>query len=856
MKRNKKIFLILLICFLFPFTARSEELSITGADSVLNLETNSASADVLDASDAPSQNIITSAFVSHEDSIFYAEFQKPSTNFKIVLKTPVLIIPGLMGTEMKKGDETLWPNLGKMFLNIGDDFMDPLMFKNNLVPLDNGLATGNIIKKLETAIGLINVDYTERLINEFKNQGYVKEASPDANLFTFPYDWRYGISGIFENGNTNIDLLKNKISGILEETGAEKVDIVAHSAGGLLAKKYVMENPSDNKIGKLVFVGTPNFGAPKAIKVLLSGDNSGIPFLADYELKKIAENLPISYDLLPSQEYYNKNGSYFRVERYSAFSQTAEDLDFPETQEYLKNIFNKQAVENSQNLRTSAFENYDVRTAGVKAYNIVGCKTATFKKLIDLQYGNQPNIYISDGYITGDGTVPFESAKSIPANNQNKFYAVKIEHGKLLSGEGTRQKIVNIISGSSLNTGKNVLTQTELEANPKKCELKGHWWQIFSPVSIEVINQDGNRSGIAEDGSIQNNIPGADYQVISNHKSVFVPTDEDQTYTVNLKGEGNGVFTFKDSEINDGQFGETQIFSNIPVSENFTGQVLLDLAGTTIAMDENGDGTFDKTLAPTSILSEEQSHDLIPPATTSSFDVSPNSDGIYKSFVKITLTSQDRVITGNESQTSGIDKIFYKLNNGDWKNENNSSVIVSVSENGNYNLSFYALDKAGNKEETQSVSFNIDTTLPPSTGGGGNSGGGGGGGALPVSQVIILPQTQTATLKTVLEIIATKDTIPDFTQNKQKNTAENYDKKSQNISGANQNFFEESDGLRQNLVIEKTGQNPQAQNESQIAPEAKIGTASVISAIKSPVFIAFTVLLVLAGIIAFAIKLL
>ncbi len=77
----------------------------------------------------------------------------------------------------------------------------------------------------------------------------------------FPYDWRLGVS-------QNVDNLKNKINQIVAQTGSEKVDVVAHSTGGLIVKKYVIDN-NDHKIGKAVFLGVPNLGAPQGSKSLI-----------------------------------------------------------------------------------------------------------------------------------------------------------------------------------------------------------------------------------------------------------------------------------------------------------------------------------------------------------------------------------------------------------------------------------------------------------------------------------------------------------------------------------------------------------------------------------------------------------
>jgi len=58
----------------------------------------------------------------------------------------------------------------------------------------------------------------------------LNEAKP--TLFIFPYDWRV-------DNNLTAELLKEKIRLVKEITGASKVDIIAHSMGGLVARSYV-----------------------------------------------------------------------------------------------------------------------------------------------------------------------------------------------------------------------------------------------------------------------------------------------------------------------------------------------------------------------------------------------------------------------------------------------------------------------------------------------------------------------------------------------------------------------------------------------------------------------------------------
>lgn len=58
--------------------------------------------------------------------------------------------------------------------------------------------------------------------------------------------------------------LNNIVNGILHDTGYEKVNIVAHSKGGLDARWYIGHSGID-KVANLIMIGTPNSGSPSAV---------------------------------------------------------------------------------------------------------------------------------------------------------------------------------------------------------------------------------------------------------------------------------------------------------------------------------------------------------------------------------------------------------------------------------------------------------------------------------------------------------------------------------------------------------------------------------------------------------------
>ncbi len=559
-------------------------------------------------------------------------------------KVPVLIVPGILGTEINQGTIKLWLDLSHNLRDIGDQFMDSLQFNTNLTPSDISLALGDVVGKISFLSH--SFDYSDGLAKEFENQGYEQ----GTNLFLFPYDWRYG-------ANDNIvNQLKQKIQDIKTQTGSSKVDIVAHSTGGLLVKKYIMDNPLSNNIGKAVFVGVPNIGAPKAIKALIQGDNFGNYFVADNEMKKIAQNLPVSYDLLPSQQYYSANGSYMGVTDQNGFTYTSKDINFDDMNTFLTadHGLNAQALIDAHNLHTTEFDNYDMRTAGVDLYSINGCKTGTIGKIKEVRYhgllGGVTYSYNAPEEVPGDGTVPLASAASIAIDQAKKYYALKAEHGSMLSKDGIRQEIVKLITGNDMHVDTDLVTQ-----DVSQCKLNGKVVSIYSPLNIDVTDQDGNHSGLVSDGSIENTIPNADFEIMGEHKFVYLPDGSGQVYNISVKGTGSGTFTLKNDNVVDNEITSAEEFKDVPVTTALKGSVQLGDT-TTLTLDANGDGQTDDILMPDNVT---PSLDQLIQVVTQKVQLLPITDKLKQNLLKKIANLQDKI----EKKKAKNVKILTNLNN-------------------------------------------------------------------------------------------------------------------------------------------------------------------------------------------------
>jgi pimeloyl-ACP methyl ester carboxylesterase len=107
------------------------------------------------------------------------------------------------------------------------------------------------------------IDWFDPLIERLESEGYVL----NEDLFVVHYDWRQS------NRLSAIEYLIPAIEQVKEHTGASKVDIIAHSMGGLVARSYIQSaNLYQEDVDQVVLLGTPNTGAADGYAVWESGE--------------------------------------------------------------------------------------------------------------------------------------------------------------------------------------------------------------------------------------------------------------------------------------------------------------------------------------------------------------------------------------------------------------------------------------------------------------------------------------------------------------------------------------------------------------------------------------------------------
>lgn len=597
--------------------------------------------------------------------------------------TPVILVPGITGTELEQDGETLWLNLIKM-RDIGDDFLDALAMDSDGSPAEESVVTGDVLRFVGGDTFPL-YDYFGGLIKELESRGYVE----GENLFVFPYDWRRDISF------TSLQL-KHKIDGVIAQTGSPKVDVVAHSMGGLLAKKYVLDYP-DHKIGKLVFIGTPHLGAPKALKTLMFGDNFDIRrILSALKIKEITHSMYSVYQLLPSTTYLNQLHGYFFDHSSNNSPPTA--LNYQDTKNMIiVNGYNSSAITSAENLHTTALDNIDLNNLGISDYNIAGCSTPSIRAIIKMnihQNNHQYLLYMGNG----DATVPLGSADAITAPAGHKFYFSGAEHGTMASQEPVRELVSFLLVDGEPGVGDlplGIMTDTSA------CHISGKFVSVHSPVELHIYDSQGNHVGPGDNDAIEEDIPGVVYEVIDSDKFAWLPQGGE--YSVRLVGTDAGSFDFRVASVADEQIIQTVLYDDVALIAPSRAEISItdDSDDTILSFDYDGDGQY-QTIAASAVLDSSESLDLVFPTTQAQVSGTAEQNNWLRSSASISLTATD--------DNAGVLKTEYSLDNGiTWLQY---SAPLSLASDGIYTLYYRSVDRAGNIEPMQSVEIKIDTTPP------------------------------------------------------------------------------------------------------------------------------------------------
>jgi pimeloyl-ACP methyl ester carboxylesterase len=225
----------------------------------------------------------------------------------------VVVLPGIMGSTLYKGDRLVWGTTPGTALAALVTRLSGITPRDRPSPdyCGDGVWAGELITGIQLIPGLWTIQYSygallARLESVLGRRTAVyrtpappahRPDPPVTGLIAFPYDWR--LSNRI-NGQRLAAALKDALPRWREEHSRPdaRVTFICHSMGGLVARWFAQREGGAEMTSRIVTIGTPHRGAMKALDQLVNGARIGKGPLRP-AFTTFARSLPSSYELLP-----------------------------------------------------------------------------------------------------------------------------------------------------------------------------------------------------------------------------------------------------------------------------------------------------------------------------------------------------------------------------------------------------------------------------------------------------------------------------------------------------------------------------------------------------------------------------
>ncbi len=625
------------------------------------------------------------------------------TPIPFVDSNPVILVPGVAASELVEAGESRW--LPSSIASV------PFSLYALALPSDRNIYATDIFHNQNYLNGNFQADFYQRLLTFlveisgnrdetlYNVAGFperrttagcdmAQDSSDPAlkpRVFVFAYDWR----------KSNVETaaaLKDYVGCVKRFYPNKKVDIVAHSMGGLVARRYILDNYNNHPIDKMVSIGTPWLGAPKAIHALETGvfivPNFGATVLESVGNMAIARGLravmgtfPGPLELLPSEYYFNLNYSNFQqnTDRYPfavrrfPWSETV-DYNYTQTRNWLNERHIILPGEITHRFHRTAYlgaqDDWQRDLSTVNYYHIYGQQrnNSTVGKVRVLQNTvcNPANLncyyttYYEPTPTNGDGTVPLLSSRRISFfenlnTNKAKRYFVdaksdsqqtndSTEHNKLTANPNVHATLLKILR--NINSPQVIPEDNENTIQPNAAKIKSPLTEDSS-FYISLHNISGfRRNTVAEPSFGAAGINGMQ-AVPMGDKAAWIAMPATEQYSVSFIGDGTPIKVQIIKGLDYDRIDNLTHYIDLMIPANAVAELAISpFDNPVLRYDSNDDGFPDTTVVPTITVSGKNAKDIEPPVVA--FDY--QSQGKNKT---LTLTATDEL--------SGVRAIYYSL---------------------------------------------------------------------------------------------------------------------------------------------------------------------------------------------------
>jgi len=223
------------------------------------------------------------------------------------VQPPLIVVPGILGSKLYSTSmhREIWPGSGWSLLFDRKEHLALDIDPETLEPRDDQVEARGLF---ETAFG---TDFYGEILRTLEHYGHYERVTPGhpadpsrRNYYVFAYDWR-------QDNVVTARKLDALIRQIRKDYGDPKlkVDILAHSMGGLVARYYARYGTDDvldgnefhatmaggRNIHTLILLGTPNLGSADSLHGFIAGAKVGLRRIPT----EVLATTPSFYELFP-----------------------------------------------------------------------------------------------------------------------------------------------------------------------------------------------------------------------------------------------------------------------------------------------------------------------------------------------------------------------------------------------------------------------------------------------------------------------------------------------------------------------------------------------------------------------------
>lgn len=606
---------------------------------------------------------------------------------------PVVFVPGAAASSLVVGDDPAAPVGTEIWLGCGEDRImlslnpadfhpDDVYARDALRYMTCGPLDGHIVPDLDAYGTLLSRLASQGGFREYRVDGHPERRTTDGcdlsqkdqrpALFVFAYDWR----------RSNVESaaqLTDYLGCVRRFYPGGKINIVTHSMGSLVARRYLLDHPEQHAgIGRVITIGAPWLGAPKLVNALETGEFAPFPvIIASSTIKHIIPWFPATHQLMSAAWYHQVSGPVFREDGWDINGNgvSHEAYDYAEMAELLDSQtpghFPAQTATEFQGYRTAAGGQVDWRddATGIEYFHVVGLQSgaATIGQVVA---SSTPVCVIGDtwfctvkdhiekDFVVGDGTVPLVSA--IRAGNGMDLNAPgatvltvtsskssqdhDAEHTGLTANESVVTTIIGLLQGGELdrggdaglaarttaagqfdNTPAGAPIATDLDVGTAAAEAAGdaaaatpmRYLSVLDAADIAVADGHGATTAPIEGTDVRLTVPGVTQTSAGDQAAdIVLPQSPTETYTVSFTTTGDPLRI----ELREGlQHTPTKAvrWSDVDAPVGVAASLTVSANGTnTVRYDADGDGTPETVVAPSVTLTGPDAADVDAPQVT------------------------------------------------------------------------------------------------------------------------------------------------------------------------------------------------------------------------------------------------